>query len=262
MRRSEQIGQAIQNFLTTHKEWQNSNRSEYPDEIYTGNVEALDAVFKSGDIPDDCQHIVAPLLAFLDQYNGYWETSAQRPDPPYDLWVKLEELERMVRPQAQPEPHPIETIAELNEQKVGHAQIAMMWNLVTPQGGPNVAYVLMELRKPGCIVDEGKYPDGRTWVSREEQKRRARGELAQAASAKLAAAPVPKPKKKDRQPCPETAEELYLQGVGIEQAAAMLCLSVGDATDLWKQFEAEAQAVADESKPKPHRRKAKAVQAE
>lgn len=180
-------------------------------------------MFAEGDIPADCRELNQRVEEF-DEQNADFDEQQEQGDavlmPNRKFFGAVELIAKALKGSEPRELPPLETIADLHEQKVGHDQIAKIYGFFDHNGEPMVGLVKRELAKPGCVLDTPGSVDGRDW----RDPRLADIEISEEPAIRRQAKSEAKRKKSadDEKPCPETAETLWEQGVTCDQAAKML----------------------------------------
>lgn len=206
-------------FLNSHRTWKESQARLLTQDFEDAIRQMFDA-FAFGDLPGECRDLASAVGGLQEEWQHYEATVTQlQPDPRESFWHAVADVAKQ-RKGAEPiEPRVLEPVKFLRENKVGDAQIALMYGHRDADGvmhGPfyrNGAIqhhlILKEAENPGSVVPEG-------WIHPDELKRigAARTEGARKLArlqTKVAAAP----------PCRESIEELLQQGVSPKQTALM-----------------------------------------
>lgn len=210
----------IDGMLASHEEWVSENETNTLDEsspLWQQVDEAIE-MFSQGSIPGNLRRIAD--IVDRDLRQG-WTTFLSRREQSLDplrelpgngLWKAIETI-RSARPGADPlVPRKLESVPDLIAQKVTIAQIARIYNWLTPSGGPDVDKVREEIAEPGKHTS--KWVDPRIAKSQEEQQRQKDriAQLNQRQKAKLSAA---------TKPAKETIETLIIQGLSATQISRM-----------------------------------------
>lgn len=233
-RRKENLLAAVDEMTRVHQEWADDNNRPNPDAVYWDTVDQLRTVFATGDIPDDCRDLEDAVAAFLlevDAFDQRADDWVHYPHP--EFWQARQEIEdtRNATKQTLPELRPLESMQELDAQKVSHEQIAKMYGLVDDAGYGLAHLVKKELANPGSVI-------GPDWVDPRIKERQqheievTRRESKVQTKRRNAA--------EEEKPCPESPQELWEQSVPVAQAARMLRRSEEEVAELFKGFEAEA----------------------
>jgi hypothetical protein len=215
-RRSQELTDFADYFLTAHEEWQSDTNRQHPDESYWDAVDELLEAFEAGDIPDECR-VLAEAVDALAERTGefYARTDQGRSDPGGAFWSALEAVKTARQPAKEEMLIPLETIKTLDKQGVPHGQIAMIYGLV-PSGEELNAnryahLVQKELDEPGSVI-------GPDWI---DPRLRERQEKQSATQERHGRIQRKRAERAVEKPAPETIEELLLQGVSVEQICQM-----------------------------------------
>jgi len=259
MLRHDALLATVDNLVRVHNEWVDSENRPSPDETYWDAVSGLIETFDSGDIPADCRKLSLAVEEFAAEVDA-WD---DRDDPDSDLypgskfWERYEDLVAArglpVEDATTTELAPLEPRKSLHEQGVPHRQIAQIYGLKLANGEPATHLVQRELDRPGSVIN-GNWRDPR--VKHVDAGVATQASAKQAARSKLVA------KAEEAVTiCPESARDLWEQGVGPEQAARMLKRSLTEVTELFADFDAEKAAEEEEAetvrRPVPKKRKPK-----
>ena len=125
-----------------------------------GVIQAAHNLFRVLDQPQDgftkeVHHTVLAADKFREAFEQ-WETAMEIPDTPadpsgsFDMRQTLTAMEQSVAPRRKTR---VESPAELERQRVPHAQIAKIYGWRQPDGMPDIAKVEEELSKPGTHFD-------------------------------------------------------------------------------------------------------------
>lgn len=133
------------------------------------------------------------------------------------------------RNKLRPEASPTNLLAE----GISHNQVCGMWGFIHEDGTPDIAKLDKELSNPGSVANESyEHPSMKTHLNDRQNHRRAYEKAfskAQESHDPYGGQPV----------CPETPEELFNQGVEVDQAAKMLQKSVDEVQAIWNSLETE-----------------------
>lgn len=219
-RRSEQLRNLVAEFNRVHAAWQIDENRPNPDEIYWDAVDAVKEGFMQGDIPADCRTLADAVAEFMveeDEFENRQDENRLYPHKAF--WEKRELLEAASKDAEYKPLAPLETIPELEKQKVPHSQIALIYGLRDRRGNLMPWLVQQELDKPGSILQSPGAIDGRDW----HDPRVAQQQEAEQVAQQSAETGKRKQRASTKKPCHETPEELFSQGVSVRQAALMLC---------------------------------------
>lgn len=204
--RTETILQAIIAEKLAYARWQGDYKytDDAPPHYLSEAIAALSSAFADGEVPRQ----LARLVPCVDQLSFAFLDWRRRGDGEslHRLWSCREkyEKERDRRP-----PAPLPSVAELDKQKVGIAQIATIWKLTDAQGHPDISAVARELALPGSVITE-QY---RAWV--EDQRM---GRPPAASQVDRVSAPAPRPEVCKAMP---SVEDLIRQRVSRAQIIEM-----------------------------------------
>ncbi len=243
--RSEQLRHTIAAFLDEHKRWQGDPNRKTPDGPYASAVDDLRAVYESGSIPVECNPLCKPIENLLAEWDAFQD--AEQSEPHHTLWLAVKQLGQALAPIANPPMRHRESIETLHGQDVPHWQIAKIWGIVDERGQPLQGLIAQLLKDPDALHRPG-FLLGRDWVDPDAARRLKEEAAANEAYANVEAKSAKQ--KKNRKPCPESPEQLYLQEVPKPQAAAMLCVDEAEVDRLWAELDLKfgvGQDVEDEA---------------
>lgn len=217
--RTAQLYAAAEAFTRAHHAWTNDNNRPHPDATYWDSLEALIQVFESGDVPAECRALANAVHELTIQLHIF--DTLETIEPSDQFWIAREAVERAHQNSVEPKEVNLESMKELHDQGVSHEQIARIYGLVDREGRGKSHLVDKELQTPGSVIGpDWKHPDAQTQATVAAQATQASKRLQEIA------APA----------CPETPEELYLQGVSAGQAAKMLQWSLDKTQQEWELF--------------------------
>lgn len=256
-RRSEKLKAVCEKLNQVHNEWAADENRPNPDEEYFDAAVAVLNSFGRGTIPGDCRHLAEAVENFRREFLAF----DNRPDPanlyPKDsFWDARAKIEKALQ-QSEDAPlmRPLETIAQLRDQKVNDIQIAKIWNFIDRKKNPLPHLVQAELDNPGSITKGNGMVDGRDWVHPQAAEMADieagadmgdddfddddAGEILSPMARKRKQAEEDKPQR-----CPETPRELWEQKVSVEQSAKMLLMPVAEVKEMFRAWDAEAKGGA------------------
>lgn len=170
------------------------------------------------------------VILFMAQVEYHDTRHSVQQEPTDDFWRAIHEISEARKEFERPTKSetPPDSVKVLHDQKVGIDQIAKIWGLYTEDGRPDLGRVSQELARPGSVInDDYEHPN----VKKARDKMEAAYADYQAVLRDAKGS-----QKTEREPCKETPEELYQQGVRPEQAAKMLMRDSEEVFDLWNQF--------------------------
>ncbi|MGE0760610.1 MAG: hypothetical protein AB7O38_26600 [Pirellulaceae bacterium] len=224
---------AVDSFNDAHERWasdEHSSADPTNSSGYTSAVAQLFASLDAGGIPAEHRALEVAALTFKNAWLQYLDSG--RREPTDSQWASREAI---VRERTRQIPH-IESVQELDRQKVPHEQIARIWGLIKPNGGGDVDAVIRELAAPGTVIGADYVHPSRRGEQRELERQRdaLRVQIASLGdfNADTATATDDAPPA-----CPETSWELWRQGVPIQQAAKMLRRSASEMRAEWDTFD-------------------------
>lgn len=207
-------------FIQTHNAWVDSPHDLLTDE-YEEALKACVDEFKTADMPSDMRDLldaVAELGVRYDAYEDY--VTKRQPMPRSEFWAAVSMVKDALAGQEITYQRTIEPVDMLLAQGVSHNQIAHHiygCNGEGPflrNGVTNSAAILQEVKEPGSIIKVWVHPNERERVATDRKREARRLErLEQKTSVNI---PVG----------PETFEELFKQGVPINQIADIKQCSV------------------------------------
>jgi hypothetical protein len=203
----------VDEFNRIHAEWAADPNRPNPDALYWEALDELVGVYREGDVPEECREMAEAVMELglegmaFDNRQDY-----NRQYPQQTFFAAREKLVRVRQGrEKRSEPRPLESIDELNAQKVNPNQIARMHGIETWQ-------VLKYLEKDKDGKRGWEFPaDYVPPHLRDEQQRqksareRYDSAMLRREKAEAAANPV----------AHEEIEELLQQGVSIKQIARM-----------------------------------------
>lgn len=238
--RQEELERALDNWERIHLDWVESVNRPNPDATYWDGVVNLIDVFRNGDMPDSMRELadrVEDLYEELDDYDHRENIDKVMPDDSY--WAATQAvLDARKQRQVAARPKRIESIKELNDQKVPLWQIAKIYGFFDPLNGePDTRPVQQEIDKPGSVITKD-------WIHPDERKRREEESSRRERLATLG----PRTARKVRQAkpvSPESCRDLWEQKVSAAQAAKMLDRPEDDIAAEYADF--EAQEIAEKA---------------
>lgn len=170
------------------------------------------------DAEDDAKAIMLALDAFATEWNAFLDAreisrDAVRPSGTPELWGRLRDLRAAFTPRPRKLPEPIRDLMEM-ETPTPDKQICLMYGFIAPDGSPDFIKLQEEKRKPGTHFDAD------TWVHPSEARRQAEIDAKWAARTPPAES-ITKAAPKPRKIAHESIEELFAQGVDVQQIADM-----------------------------------------
>lgn len=237
MDRSAQLFSAVDKFNSAHEQWADDANSKHPTLAYWRAFDEMLEAFQGGDMPANCRHLATAVYKLAQEKAAFDISGIEH--PANSFWAARELLYEAAKSIKSPnERKHLETIQELDRQKVPHEQIARIWGL-TRSDGTGLAYLVQEeLNNPGSVI-------GADYVHPNDKKQEQEMHSAKSKYLELAAQTVQEEVIKaqdDEKPCPETPRELWLINVSTQQAARMLKLDQSEVSRMWAEFEAEKQA--------------------
>lgn len=194
-----------------------------PDEFFTDSREACEQ-FESGDLPAVLRPLAEAMDRFADRLEEYDRLDPQPADPGNNFWVAFEGVLAIMQAPAR-RLAPLESIADLTDQKVPDGQICQIYGFIDAYQRPRMDLLAKERRQPGSVIASPDGMDGKPWRDPREKDLEAEfgTTLADLLRAPTAYSP---PVAAESPPCPETIEQLYAQGVPEQQAARMLKMDI------------------------------------
>lgn len=221
-RRSEQLKTVATNFIKVHDDWTVDPNRPNPDAIYWDAVDSLFESFEDGDIPGDSRPLAEAIGRFRDEADRFEDRDDVNEQHPHDaFWAGVESIRKLLAGPTRRELPPLESIKELVAMPyMQHAQVAEMYGFKDRRGNLMVSLVQKELDTPGSVLKTPGSVDGRDWVD----PRLAELDQEDGAAERHAEAIEKKGRRsrKESAPCPESAKDLWGQGVSATQAAKML----------------------------------------
>lgn len=237
--RSTEIFAAVDQFNRTHDEWANNKNSEYPTLAYWESLAEMVNTIESGDLPANCRRLATAVYELAAE-QAKFDMSGQI-EIPQSFWAARENLANSATLLRSPDEHKhLETIVELDRQKVPHEQIGRMWGLVHRDGSGNIGLVQKELAKPGSVITSN-------YVHPSDVEAKQETDIARAKFL-LLAQQVPSESMgtvDNDPPCPESSFDLWLQKVPPRQASLMLKRDESSVASEWAAFQEENTGVGD-----------------
>lgn len=233
MNRDQQLIDAVATFCHAHDNWANDPNIEHPTLGYWRAYDEMFEMFQSGELPDRCREL-ATLVYLLAAEKEKFDAS-DLIHPENSFWTARENLEFALRRLQNPaEQRRIESVRELDRQKVPHEQIARIWGLVNPDGSGKAWLVQQELDRPGSVIG----PETATPADKDSEV-----DLDAARASYVALAP-PVAENSPDPPCPESSQQLWLEKVPLAQAARMLKQDIEEVASEWEEFDRQRQISA------------------
>lgn len=206
----------VDELLQAHQQWSDSD-------VASMTVQLADAVddtielFAHGDIPASCRELEKTVAELSRHWERYKDEAAHSGDPAIlpeqPFWRSIALLGSQRRDAEPRRAKKLESVAELNAQKVPHRQIAKIYGWIDRDGNPETWKVEEELAKPGTHVTDGFVPP---W-----ERRRAEAERKQREILARVHQRVENKVKALTRKAPESFEELLAQKVPARQIARM-----------------------------------------
>lgn len=234
--RKEQIYSVVDAFLLEHDNWVKSPSRPVVDGDYFEAMSRIFDVYDASGLTWEVREsspigaAICELKHQMAEYDRIMDEEGKT-DTTNDFCRAVETLLN-VRRSPEPEETPMELVTDLFDQGVSDEQIARMFGLVHPHTKtPLIAMVARERRKPGSVPE--LQPD---YESPQKRRLREADELAQSQYEKAEAVLV---EERNKPSCPESPEQLFLEGVGYQQAARMLERPETDVHAQWVDFAAQ-----------------------
>lgn len=238
-RRAQQLVDLVAEFLRVHEAYVEDDNQQNPNEVYWDALTAVLDSFAEGEIPASCRELADAVDRLRDEFEVYdnrHEVSVLYPHQAF--WSARAALASLFERSKARELPPLESIAQLDAQKVSHRQIAQIYGFIDGQGRVLAHLVQKELDSPGSILKAPGAIDGRDWRDPrvpvdESPAERHHSELLAKREAIAA---------DDAAPCPESARDLWEQGVSVSQAAKMLKQDASVVALAFAEFDAAREA--------------------
>lgn len=205
--------------------WRGQPRKAVSQEIQAAAIALFDLV-ATPDVEPAAQALVLAIDEFEASFTRWAQDCNRRPEDtdPHggpNLWNAYHAVKSALKPPVYPRPEPIAALANL--QKVNHLQIAKIYGWYDEAGRPDVVKVEEEIQTPGTHYDP------KTWVH--PSRRRHEAQVAELWKERIAKLGPAKPRREalarpERQPAPESLEDLILAGVNSVQIAKMKKITV------------------------------------
>lgn len=229
MSRSRELFDAVDRFTRTHNAWVDDQNSPFPTLSYWEGCDQLLSTFDTGDIPRDCRQLAAAVYELGTERLMF--VQADNANPPDSFWAKREALESLMTRIRHGKIKPYrESVKDLKAQGVPDEQIARIWGLTHPDGSGNQHLVRRELEFPGSVI-------GPDYVHPDDKEPEDKVALARSRYATLREKSAPAVQADDDGPCPESSEDLWMQGVAVSQAAQMLKRPEKDVAAEWAEYQ-------------------------
>lgn len=210
------------NLLEVHKVWVESDTIYFTEEMEKAVEETVE-VFARGAIPGDCR----VLNERVTNLSVQWEVFKQRASitndpiclPDNAFWKALEwvaDARRETKPKAR---RVLETITDLEKQKVPDKQICLIYGWRQPNGSPDFAKLQEERTKPGTHTGEGFVPP--------LEKKRQEAEARERAIVTRLREQRERKVERATAPPPESLQELIATKVSGEQIANLFHCTLG-----------------------------------
>lgn len=225
MTRTEELYAAVDTFNKVHEDWSNRPGEELITADYSAAFEAMVAVFEHGAIPANCRKLASAVFEFAAEMETFDQSDQVK--PLQSLWAAREKMARIATQGInRPEEFRLESVKTLHEQGVSSEQIARMYGLVDDAGNGKSWLIEKELATPGSVI-------GADYVHPEQLKRSSQFD---AEAQTVARIQETRAAEEPGDVAPETPEELFYQGVSIQQAARMLRMTEGDLQMIWDKL--------------------------
>lgn len=221
--RQSDLERIVDAVIVERDEWAQTPDEAINEALETAVDTMLDA-FAEGSIPAECRQLAGiveragkPWYQWKDKVR---DTGLVRAQPANEFWACLRELQAARDVVSEPHAVPLETVAELCEQKVGPHQICEIYGWKASDGSPQLWKVFEEKAEPGkhSTKCEG-------WENPVLKKQKAKIMRERDAKVKVDAL-IERKLTKAEAVAPETLEELVAQGVSAEQICEMKRLTL------------------------------------
>ena len=217
--RREQLLHAVDHLIEVWNQWSADSDLNYITREFEEAVDDCLLVFAHGTIPGDLRSMTHSVDTLAEHWQAWHkrneETAGKVLLPGNGFWAALEEIAAARHKSEQPTVRHLESIAQLDAQKVPDAQICRIYGFTTADGHPRMDILQQERAEPGKHTGPGtgwKPPHQR----RQEEKNRRHDEALERVRQNRAA----KIRHLQRV-APETIEELVGQGVSGNQICRM-----------------------------------------
>lgn len=217
--RKEQLLAAVDHLIETWNAWSADDDLRYITRGFEEAVEDCLGMFADGTIPGDLRELSHRVDSLVEHWEAWKEKNAATSDkvllPMQAFWASLEAIEDARREGMAPVRRPLETIAQLDAQKVPDRQICMIYGFVDESGQPLFLMLQEEREQPGRHTGPQtgwKPPHHRRQEAEESRQAESLARLREARAKKVADA---------SRIAPESIKELVAQGVTGRQICTM-----------------------------------------
>ncbi len=247
-RRKAQLLDVCRAFIEEHKTWQDDPRYPNPPIEYYLALDGMLSSWNEGSIPEGMRQMFQAVIdmeealaKFRDRVRATELEELTEHNPGDNFWIAVERIEKLL--EAPPERAvllPLEPIADLLALKppTPEPQICQMYGFIDEHNRPEIWKLREEIKKPGTHTDPAKgWKDPRVAererLAQEQEDRATAGTRLRSNRARRAAP-------KEEEPCRETPEQLWREGVDVRQAAKMLLQPEKVVADLYAGFQADS----------------------
>ena len=221
----------VDNLLTEHEAWSDDDAPGLSADLEARITETCDQ-FADGDIPGDCRKLDRLVDKLREQWMAFdsrrglvRETTDLIPDGAF--WSVLEEIRKARAKATEVTYAPLETLAQLDAQKVSDRQICIIYGWAkSAQDSPEVwrkaLQTLAEER-----AEPGRHLGREVFVHPMERERQARQEQSRQIAERIREATARRLKEANDSP-PESWEQLFTEGVSAKQIARMMHVTVDE----------------------------------
>lgn len=239
-RRKDEMLAAVDAFAKVHADWVADPNRRDPDATFWDGFDELANAFDPNlGVPGECHELASAVKALLVEEDAFSNRENTSTDMPHQaFWKAWEAVAAARKPKTAPPRRPMESVKQLNDEKVPHDQIARMYGLFGPNGQPASWLIQKELDEPGSVITPEVLAklENQQAETDDADHEQTESEQSQSLERKRRRA-----KDDELKPCPETAEELWMQKVSIPQSAKMLIKSEAEVAALFDGFEKDRQ---------------------
>jgi hypothetical protein len=217
--RREQLLHATDHLIETWNRWCDDPETTFITRDFEEAVNDCLLVFSDGSIPGDLRRLWHCVGSLAEHWQAWLERNEEAPGkapvPVGDFWSALESVAAQRAEADRPPIRHLESIAQLDAQKVGDSQICKIYGFVDAEGRPRVDILAEERAYPG------KHTGPKTgWLPPYERRRRQADQQRNEAMERIREARESKIRHLTAV-APETIEELAGQGVSGNQICQM-----------------------------------------
>lgn len=143
-----------------HRRWTADDEAQYAPDSYWRICRQCCEAWQQGEIPAELRALGRRVDALAAQLEAFDAQDPQPQDPGGRFWGAQEGVFNILENPGRKLP-PLETVAQLTEQKVSDAQICKIYGFADKYGRPDFAALAKEREAPGSVTKGGGWVDPR-----------------------------------------------------------------------------------------------------